>query len=88
MTVGLAILFALVLPNSNKKILGLSELECEWVQWNYASDVGQSDDTHEISPWKGFVMAAKDPKTWLFTGILYCVRCPPFPPFFRLGGLS
>ena len=69
----MAIIFAFLLPNSNKKILGLSDLECEWVRWNYASDVGQSDDTHEISPWQGFVMAAKDPKTWLFTGVLYCV---------------
>lgn len=51
----------------------MSPLECEWVQWNYASDIGQTDDSHETSPWKGFVMAVKDPKTWLFTGILYCV---------------
>ncbi|KAH7227416.1 major facilitator superfamily domain-containing protein [Fusarium oxysporum] len=71
-TSGLGILFAFILPNSNKKIITLSALECEWVQYNFASDQGQSDDTHEITPFAGFMMAVKDPKTWLFVGILYC----------------
>jgi hypothetical protein len=51
----------------------LSSLECEWVQYNFALDQGQSDDSHEISSFAGFMMAVKDPKTWLFVGILYCV---------------
>ncbi|KAF4435204.1 nicotinamide mononucleotide permease [Fusarium austroafricanum] len=71
-TSGLGILFAFILPNSNKKIITLSSLECEWVQYNFTSDQGQSDDTHEISAYAGFMMAVKDPKTWLLVGILYC----------------
>lgn len=73
MTTGLAIIFAFILPNSNKKILGLSKLECEWVQWNYASDQGQEDNSREISPLKGFMMAATDVKTWMMMGILSSV---------------
>lgn len=67
-------MFALILPNSNKKILGLSNLECQWLRWNYAQDLGQSDeDSKEITAVQGLMMAVKDPKTWLFIGILYCV---------------
>ncbi|KAF4119345.1 Nicotinamide mononucleotide permease [Geosmithia morbida] len=71
-TVGLALLFALVLPNSNKKILGLSTIECEWIQWNFSLDQGQADDSQEITAYQGFVMAVKDVKTWLLLGVLYC----------------
>ncbi|KAM0542986.1 hypothetical protein ACHAPJ_012543 [Fusarium lateritium] len=72
-TAGLGLIFAFILPNSNNKIITLSPLECSWVQWNYASDQGQNDDSREITPYAGFMMAVKDPKTWLFVGILYCV---------------
>lgn len=71
LTTFLAIVFAFILPNSNKKILGLSKLECEYVQWNFAKDQGQVDDIHEISAWSGLKMAIVDPKTWLLMGILY-----------------
>ncbi|KAI1340167.1 nicotinamide mononucleotide permease [Xylariaceae sp. FL0016] len=71
LTTGLAIIFAFILPNSNKKIRGLSKMECEFVQWNFASDQGQADNHNEISAMKGFTMALTDPKTWLLMGILY-----------------
>ncbi|POR32772.1 TNA1 is necessary for nicotinic acid import into the cell [Tolypocladium paradoxum] len=70
-TVGLAIPFAFILPNSNKKILTLSPLECEWVQWNMAQDQGQEDDRSEATAWQGFLMAVLDVKTWMLMGILY-----------------
>ncbi|KAH8660029.1 nicotinamide mononucleotide permease [Xylariales sp. PMI_506] len=70
-TTGLAIVFAFILPNSNKKIIGMSEIECEFVQWNYISEQGQADDIAEISAFKGFRMALVDPKTWLLMGTLY-----------------
>ncbi|KAH9885694.1 nicotinamide mononucleotide permease [Xylariomycetidae sp. FL2044] len=72
LTVGLAISFAFILPNSNKKIKGLSPIECDFVQWNFISDQGQGDNAGEISAVKGFLLAAVDPKTWLLLGILYC----------------
>ncbi|KAL1953774.1 hypothetical protein VTO42DRAFT_2271 [Malbranchea cinnamomea] len=70
-TIGLALLFAFILPNSPKRIIGLNQLETEWVQWNIESDIGQRDNSEESTAWKGFVMTVRDPKTWLFTGILY-----------------
>lgn len=72
-TIGLAILFAFILPNSNKKILGMSSKELEWIRWNFESEQGQEDDSSEISAQKGFMMAATDPKTWLFMATLYSV---------------
>ena len=71
MTVGLAIVFAFILPNSNKKILTLSPIECEWVQWNFEKDLGQQDNSDEQTAWQGLVMAVTDPKTWLLCSILY-----------------
>lgn len=71
LTVGLSLVFALILPNSHKRIIGLSKLECEFVEWNYVSDQGQADDINEITAMKGFSMALADPKTWLLMGILY-----------------
>lgn len=70
MTVGLALIFAFILPNSNKKILTLSSLECEWVQWNFEKDLGQQDNSDEQTAWQGLVMAMKDPKTWLMMTLL------------------
>ncbi|KAK6223851.1 hypothetical protein QIS74_03795 [Colletotrichum tabaci] len=70
-TVGLAIPFACILPNSNKKIPTLTQLECEWVQYNFAADQGQEDDSGEVTALKGFMMAVTDPKTWMLMGILY-----------------
>jgi hypothetical protein len=51
--------------------MGMSEIECEFVQWNYASDQSQADDRSETTAFKGFIMALVDPKTWLLMGILY-----------------
>lgn len=73
MTVGLAIVFALILPNSKNKILGVSKLEIQWIQWNFNQDSGQSEETHEMTAMQGLQAAVRDPKTWLFIGILYCV---------------
>ncbi|KAK1700891.1 major facilitator superfamily domain-containing protein [Colletotrichum godetiae] len=70
-TVGLAIPFACILPNSNKKIPTLTQLECEWVQYNFAADQGQEDDSSEVTALKGFMMAVKDPKTWMLMSVLY-----------------
>ena len=70
MTIGLAIVFAFILPNSNKKIKTLTPLECEWVQWNFEKDLGQQDNSDEQTAWQGLVMAVKDPKTWLMMSLL------------------
>lgn len=77
MTVGIALIFAFILPNSNKKIWGMNELEIRWAQWNFESDQGQLDNAKEGTAWQGLVMAVRDPKTWLFTGILYAVSILP-----------
>ncbi len=51
--------------------MGLSKLECEFVEWNFVSDQGQTDDFGEVTAMKGLTMALVDPKTWLLIGILY-----------------
>lgn len=71
LTIGLAMLFALYLPNSPRKVLWLNEKEHEWLAWNYKNDQKQTDNSNEITAWQGFVMAASDPKTWLMMGTLY-----------------
>jgi MFS family permease len=71
LTVGLAIVFALYLPNSPRKVMWLNEKEHEWLAWNYKNDQKQTDDSSEITAWQGFSMAVSDPKTWLMMGTLY-----------------
>jgi MFS family permease len=71
LTVGLAIVFACYLPNSPQKVKWLSEQEHQWLDWNYKNDQKQKDNSHEITAWRGFVLAASDPKTWLMMGTLY-----------------
>jgi hypothetical protein len=72
-TVGIAAIFALILPNGLHSIKGFSELEREYLQWNFGKDLGQQDNTDEYSAWKGLVMAVQDPKTWLLMAVLWSV---------------
>jgi MFS family permease len=71
LTVGLAIVFACYLPNSPQKVKWLSEQEHQWLGWNYKNDQKQKDNSHEITAWREFILAASDPKTWLMMGTLY-----------------
>lgn len=87
MTIGLAIVFAFILPNSHSKVLGMNEQELEWVRWNFEKDLGQKDDSSEISALKGFMMAVTDLKTWLLMGTLYSVS-PHAHPSTALANLS
>lgn len=73
LTVGIAIICALILPNSPRKILGFSAQEHEWLRWNYEKDQKQQDNSNEITAKQGFLMAVRDPKTWLMMGTLYAV---------------
>ncbi|KAL1962104.1 hypothetical protein VTN77DRAFT_571 [Rasamsonia byssochlamydoides] len=70
-TIGIAAIFAVILPNGLHSIRGFSELEREWLRWNFAKDLGQQDNTDEISAWKGLVMATQDPKAWLLMAVLW-----------------
>lgn len=74
LTVGLAIMFACYLPNSPSRIRGFSQVEHEWLRWNYESDQKQQDDSAEITAKQGFLMAVSNPKTWLMMATLYAVR--------------
>lgn len=73
MTIGLAVLFALILPNSPREVRGLTQVEKAWVTWNYQQDQGQNDDRTEIIARRGLLLAVKDPKTWLFLTTLYAI---------------
>ncbi|KAI8313844.1 hypothetical protein K4K61_006470 [Colletotrichum sp. SAR11_59] len=92
-TVGLALLFAFILPNSPDGIKSLSETERAWVKFNYEKDQGQSDDRSEVSARQGFVLAVRDPKTWLMLATLYCIFTSAgvtnfFPPVVATLGYS
>lgn len=72
-TVGISLLFATYLPNSPRKIPGMNTLEHEWLRWNYERDLKQEDNSREVSAKQGFLLAVRDPKTWLMMGTLYAV---------------
>jgi len=71
LTIGFAIIFAIVLPNSPSKIWGFNQQQLDWLRWNYASDQKQEDHSDEVTAKRGFLLAVQDPKTWLMCGILY-----------------
>ncbi|ETN36386.1 uncharacterized protein HMPREF1541_08663 [Cyphellophora europaea CBS 101466] len=73
LTVGLALLFALILPNSPKTIRLLTQAERDWVRYNYEQDQGQNDNSAEVTAKQGLIMAVKDPKTWMLLATLYCI---------------
>jgi MFS family permease len=73
MTVGIALVFACILPNSPRTVRGMTEIERDWQQWNYEQDQGQQDDGKEIGPGKGFLLALTDPKMWLMLVVLYAI---------------
>ena len=73
MTIGLAIVFAFILPNSIRKLRGFSSQEREWILWNYESDIGQQDNSKEVSARKGLLMAVQDWKMWSFMALLTCI---------------
>jgi MFS family permease len=73
LTVGLAIIFALTLPNSPKSVRFMTQAERDVVAFEYEKDQGQADNSAEITAKQGLVMALKDPKVWMLMGTLYCI---------------
>lgn len=73
-TIFFSIVFAIILPHSLQTIRGFTELEHEFLQYNYAKDIGQQDHKDEASAWKGLKLAVSDPKTWLLMATLWAVR--------------
>ncbi|KAF7376398.1 putative pantothenate transporter [Mycena sanguinolenta] len=71
LTVGIALMLMLVLPNSMASITWLSPIERDWLVWKFEFDQGQQDNKGELSGWQAFKMAASDPKTYLLMGTLY-----------------
>ncbi|ETI25288.1 hypothetical protein G647_04663 [Cladophialophora carrionii CBS 160.54] len=70
MTIGIAIIFAFILPNSIRKLRGFSPQEREWVLWNFESDLGQQDNAKEVSGRRGLLLALQDWKMWSFMALL------------------
>ncbi|THZ39556.1 MFS general substrate transporter [Aureobasidium pullulans] len=70
-TIGIALVFVTYLPNSNKKIWTFSQQQLDWLKWNYERDQKQQDESNEVTALQGFLLAVKDPKTWLMCGTLY-----------------
>lgn len=70
-TVGLAIVFAFILPSSPATCPLLSETERELLLWRIKTEQGAADKRDELSAFQAFSLALVDPKTWCFIGILY-----------------
>jgi hypothetical protein len=70
-TVGLAIVFAFILPSSPATCPMLSETERELLLWRIKTEQGAADRKDELSAVQAFSLALIDPKTWCFIGILY-----------------
>ncbi|GAB7358660.1 hypothetical protein MBLNU230_g3889t1 [Neophaeotheca triangularis] len=70
-TVGIGAIFAVIMPNAPSKIRMCSQQEIDWIKWNYESDMKSEDNAAEVTALQGFLMAVKDPKTWMLCGILY-----------------
>ncbi|KAJ3533060.1 hypothetical protein NM208_g8155 [Fusarium decemcellulare] len=92
-TIGLALAFAFVLPNSPAGVKSLSEVERAWIKYNYELDQGQGDDRSEMTAWQGLKLAIQDPKTWLLLATLYCIFVSAgvtnfFPPVVATLGYS
>ncbi|KAJ6499020.1 major facilitator superfamily domain-containing protein [Mycena sanguinolenta] len=71
LTVGIALILMLVLPNSMVSVAWLSLVERDWLVWNFESNQGQQDNKDELRGWQAFKMAASDPKTYLLMGTLH-----------------
>ncbi|KAF4967222.1 hypothetical protein FSARC_5201 [Fusarium sarcochroum] len=92
-TIGFAMVFCLVLPNSPDHVRGLSEAERAWIKYNYELDQGQGDDRSEMTAFQGLKLAVQDPKTWLLLATLYCIFVSAgvtnfFPPVVATLGYS
>lgn len=70
-TVGLAIVFAFILPSSPATCPMLSDTERELLLWRIKTEQGASDKKDELSAFQAFSLALVDPKTWCLIGILY-----------------
>ncbi|KAH0378429.1 putative MFS transporter, partial [Aureobasidium melanogenum] len=71
LTIGIALVFVTYLPNSNKKIWTFTQQQLDWLKWNYERDQKQQDESDEVTAMQGFLLAVKDPKTWLMCSTLY-----------------
>lgn len=70
-TCGVAIIFAIFMPNTINKIWNLNQQQADFVRWNFERDQKQADHSDEITAFQGLMMAVRDPKTWMLCGTLY-----------------
>jgi len=70
LTVGCAIIFAFIIPNTPRNIRWLTPLEKEQLLYRLEVDRGTKDGTDEMSVTAGLWAAVSDPKTWLLCSIL------------------
>jgi MFS family permease len=70
MTIGLAMIFATFIPNKPNSIRWLTPMERDHLQYRLEVDRASKDSTDEVSAFRAFILAVKDPKTWLLCGCL------------------
>ncbi|WVQ84672.1 hypothetical protein IAT38_006827 [Cryptococcus sp. DSM 104549] len=70
LTVGLATIFAFIIPNTPKSIRWLTAQEKDQLQYRLEVDRASKDATSEVSAMSALKMAVLDPKTWLLCAVL------------------
>lgn len=71
LTIGIAVIFAIILPSNPRTTRLLNEVERDLVLYHFELDDCTTDATDErVGNWEAFMMTIKDAKTWMFTGIL------------------
>ncbi len=68
-TVGLAIIFAFILPNKPATTHWLTPEQREYLVYSLELDQASKDESDTTSVWEGFKMALADPKTWGWVGL-------------------
>lgn len=71
-TVGVAAIFAFIMPNSPKTFRLLSDVQKDRLQYRLEFDRGTKDASDEMSALTALKEVVVDPKVWLLCGTLYC----------------
>ena len=72
MTIGVALLSMLVLPDYPAKTRWLSPEETSYAQWRLIDDTGEADFAQSTTIWDGLKLALRDPRVWIMVFLQHC----------------
>ncbi|KAI9736697.1 MAG: hypothetical protein M1834_000901 [Cirrosporium novae-zelandiae] len=65
-TVGVALVAAMILPNFPANTKWLDETQRKYAQWRLIQDTGEADELRSTTLWTGAKLALKDPRVYVF----------------------